>query len=180
MNNSELEHIIKSACAITNQESIVIIGSQSILASFDYSELPQNVTLSLEADVFFLDDTDGTLADLVDGTIGEMSFFQDTHGIFAHGVGPETAIMPSGWKDRLVELNNSNTGGFTGLCPDPHDLCISKLFAYRESDLAYVKELVDAGLISVGVLLDRMNTVTHTERSLALVDSVRKFLKGFC
>ena len=33
MNNFELEHIIRAACGITNQDNVVVIGSQAILAS---------------------------------------------------------------------------------------------------------------------------------------------------
>jgi len=182
MNRSELEHIIRAACAITNQENVVIIGSQAILASFDYSVLPEDTTLSVEADVFFLDDEDGSLSDLVDGTIGELSPFQFTHGIYAHGVGENTAILPDGWKERLLVLRNANTEYSSGLCLDPYDLCVAKLFAYRENDLSYVRSLLDAGLIKLPELRQRVDLVIITpeleDRARVVVAYLAKFGDG--
>jgi hypothetical protein len=34
----------------------------------------------------------------------------------------ETAVLPDGWRDRLVPIRNQNTGGGTGLCLEIHDL----------------------------------------------------------
>src|SRR2546423_11142619 len=39
-----------------------------------------------------------------------------TFGYYAHGVGAETAILPAGWRERLVPVQNANTGGGSGLC----------------------------------------------------------------
>ena len=109
MHNYQLEHIIRASCSITGENNIVIIGSQAILASFDSSKLPALLTQSIEADVFYLTDNSQALTDLIDGSIGEASMFQDTHGIYAHGVGKDTAVLPHGWESRLVKLNNDNT-----------------------------------------------------------------------
>ncbi len=35
-------------------------------------------------------------ADLIDGSIGELSPFHETFGYYAHGLGPETAALPAG------------------------------------------------------------------------------------
>ena len=159
MLKNQLEHIIRAACGITGEDNIVIIGSQSILASFPNTGLPDLLTQSIEADVFYLRENSQELTDLIDGTIGELSIFQDTHGIYAHGVGKETAVLPAGWEKRLVKLSNSNTSGYTGLCLDPYDLCVSKLIACREKDINYVKELLNAELLDIGELKKRLNSV---------------------
>jgi hypothetical protein len=57
--------------------------------------------------LLYLSEKSQELTDLIDGTIGELSMFQDTHGIYAHGVGKETAVLPAGWEDRLVALSGS-------------------------------------------------------------------------
>jgi len=41
-------------------------------------------------------------ADIIDGCIGELSPFHETFGYYAHGIGPETAVLPAKWKTRLV------------------------------------------------------------------------------
>jgi hypothetical protein len=48
----------------------------------------------MEADYFPVDHPER--ADLIDGSIGELSPFHGTFGYYAHGVGPETALRPSG------------------------------------------------------------------------------------
>jgi hypothetical protein len=177
MTRFELEHIIRAACAITKQENIVIIGSQAILASFEHSELPEDTTISIEADVFFLDDSSGRLSDLVDGAIGELSFFQDSFGIYAHGVGESTAVLPSGWKERLVVLGN-DIDSSCGLCLDPYDLCVSKLYAHREKDLCYVASLINSNLISLPMLYERLDLVEHTKDNMEMSKLVMAYLSG--
>jgi len=163
MNRSQLEHIIRAACSITGEDNIVIIGSQAILASFPNTTLPEILTRSIEADVFYLSEKSQALTDLIDGTIGELSIFQDTYGIYAHGVGKETAVLPPGWEERLVKLSNSNTSGYTGLCLDPYDLCISKLIAYRKKDIEYVKALLYSEIIDIKELKKRLFTLEGYE-----------------
>jgi hypothetical protein len=58
MKKSELAHILRAACSITGGPNILVIGSQSILASFSEDELPVEATRSIEADVAFVDDAD--------------------------------------------------------------------------------------------------------------------------
>lgn len=50
----------------------------------------------------------------------------------------ETAVLPAGWRERLVPIQNPNTGGGRGLCLEVHDLAVSKLVAGREKDLDFI------------------------------------------
>jgi len=159
MRNEQLEHIIRAAATVTGQDNIVIIGSQAILASYRHEQLPDEITKSVEADVFYLANNNEDLIDTIDGTIGEATSFQQLHGIYAHGVAEETAILPPGWKERLVTLENANTNGYTGLCLDPYDLCVSKLFRYEDKDLNYVDSLLSAGIINNKLLTQRAKTI---------------------
>ena len=45
----------------------------------------------------------------IDSTIGEGSPFQRAFGYDAHGVGPETAVLPEGWRNRLVLVCGEDT-----------------------------------------------------------------------
>jgi hypothetical protein len=159
MNKSEIEHIIRACIGITGEKSVVIIGSQAILASFDTTQLPADVTASTEADVLFLNDPEQKLADLIDGSIGELSMFHDSFGIYAQGVDENTAILPHGWQQRLVRLSNENTGDGVGLCLDPYDLCAAKLCAHREKDLSYVRSLIDNRIIDKQLLAERIQDI---------------------
>ena len=52
MNRQELEQVIKAACANLDEGQVIVFGSQSILGSYDETELPEYATLSREVDVF--------------------------------------------------------------------------------------------------------------------------------
>ena len=96
MNKDQFEHTIRAAGSILGENKVLVIGSQAIHASIDYY-LPE-AERSIEIDISSLEDDDGTRADLIDGSIGELSMFQETFGYYAQGVTPKTAILPAGWK----------------------------------------------------------------------------------
>ena len=128
MHRLQLEHIIRAAAGITGAAEFVIVGSQSVLGQFP--QAPDELLVSIEADIFSL--RDPADSDLIDGSIGEGSPFHQTFGYYAHGISEETAVLPVGWRERLIPVHNQNTGGGTGLCLEIHDLAVSKLVAGRE------------------------------------------------
>jgi hypothetical protein len=152
---SELAHILRSACDLTGDRDILVIGSQSILGSFSEAVLPAEATLSIEADIAFFDDPDETKLDAVDGGIGEASRFHETFGVYGQGVDLETAVLPAGWRDRLVGFDDPGAAPSEALCLEPHDLVVSKLVAGREKDYVFAVALIDAGLVEVDVLRER-------------------------
>jgi hypothetical protein len=143
MNLKELEHVLRACGSITGCREIVVIGSQALLAS--HPDAPDDLLRSMEVDCYPLDDP--AKADLIDGSIGELSPFHATFGYYAHGIGPETAALPAGWRARVVRLESENTGGTIGLCLSPADLAISKLLAGREKDVDFVRGMVQAGVV---------------------------------
>jgi hypothetical protein len=86
VNRQQLAHVLRAACAVANDPNVLVLGSQSILGSFEETELPAEATASIEADIAFLNDPDRQKADRVDGAIGELSAFHDTNGFYAEGV----------------------------------------------------------------------------------------------
>jgi hypothetical protein len=154
---AELEHILRAAAAIADDPEILVIGSQSILGEFSDERLPADAIASIEADVAFLDDPDGRKADLVDGAIGELSMFHSRFGYYAQGVSVSTAVLPRGWRDRLVVLATSGTAPGRGLCLDPHDCVIAKLVAGRAKDFAFAGALLRERLVDAAVLAERID-----------------------
>jgi hypothetical protein len=152
---AELEHLLRAAADITNDDAIVVIGSQAILGQFP--DAPATLRVSMEADLFPL--THPERADLIDGSIGELSPFHATYGYYAQGVSVTTATLPRGWRDRLIAIQNPNTRGATGLCLEVHDLLVAKLIAGREKDRRFVREAVRHRLADKSVLLDRLASV---------------------
>lgn len=169
MRRADLEHIITAACTVAKQDQVLVIGSQSILATYSEYELPAESTYSEEADVFPLfDDRDGTQSTLIDGSIGEMSQFHQQFGYYAQGVDRRTATIPKGWADRLVPIRNENTRYFTGWCLEVHDLCSAKLIANREKDRGFVAALIREDLVSVATLKARIEATSTADSSKAI------------
>jgi hypothetical protein len=164
MHRQQLEHIIRAAAGITGASEFVIVGSQAVLGQFP--QAPDELLVSIEADVFSL--RDPADSDLIDGSIGEGSPFHQTFGYYAHGVSVETAVLPNGWRDRLVPVRNENTGGGTGLCLEIHDLAVSKLVAGREKDLDFISGLLRHRLVKVPVIRDRLNKTSLAAERLQI------------
>jgi len=89
MNRTQLEHIIRAASQISGDAEIVVIGSQAVHAQ--KRKLPEIAFQSVEADVYPRNHRER--ADLIDIATGELSQFHKTHGYYAHGIGPETAVL---------------------------------------------------------------------------------------
>jgi hypothetical protein len=144
--------VIRAAGAIAADSQIVVIGSQAVLGQFPRA--PVSLLASMEADVYPRNKPE--LADVVDGSIGEGSFFHQSFGYYAQGVSPRTATLPAGWEKRLISVSNPNTGGVEGLCLEVHDLAVSKYVAGREKDLEFTRELARHGMTQRAVLLERL------------------------
>jgi hypothetical protein len=153
---SQLEHLIRAAADIADDDEIVVIGSQAILAQFP--DAPASMRVSVEADVFPRNRPER--AELIDGSIGELSPFHDTYGYYAQGVGEATAILPEGWQDRLIVLQSENTRGAKGLCLEVHDLLIAKAIAGREKDLDFLNDAARHGLADHATLIERLDRVS--------------------
>jgi hypothetical protein len=130
MTREELEHIIRASADVTNQYEFIILGSQSILGPVPNP--PEVFTMSAEADIYPLKAPE--LADMIDGAIGEGSQFHQNFGYYAQGVGPDTAVLPHGWIDRVHKVQSAATNGRVGYCLDLLDLFMSKAAAGRDKD----------------------------------------------
>jgi hypothetical protein len=152
MRREELEHLIRAAAAISGEREIVIVGAAAILGAVP--DPPPDLRRTLEADLYPRRRPE--LADVIDGAIGELSPFHETFGFYAHGVGPETAVLPGGWETRLVKVQSAATDQSVGWCLEPHDLAASKLVAGREKDLEFVRNLFRHGLVDAATLRERI------------------------
>ena len=153
-----MEHVIRASAAIAGVEDIVVIGSQSVLGQFP--DAPQELLVSMEADVYPMRHPER--GDLIDGSIGEGAPFERQFGYYAHGVDDTAAILPEGWKNRLVEVSGANTRGTQGWCLEVHDLAIAKYAAGREKDLSFTRALAKHGMTRRDVLWQRLG---NTEMS---------------
>ncbi len=134
MRRDQLEHAIRTACQIIDKPEVIVVGSQAILGTYDESQLPAAATMSIEIDILPIADTNeetARLADLIEGVAGEFSSFEGLHGFSIDGVDLETAVLPDGWRHRLVKVQNANTPPLLASCATPAGVSTRKTSASR-------------------------------------------------
>lgn len=174
MRRDQLEHVIRASASIADDDEIMVIGSQALLGS--HPDAPAALLRSVEVDVF--PKNEPARAILIEGAIGEGSPFHETFGYYAHGVGPETAVLSPGWEQRLVPVRGPGTREATGWCLEIHDVVVAKLAAAREHDVSYAAEALRAELVSAETLRERIAGLPiddarreHTTSLLTLAES---------
>jgi hypothetical protein len=164
---AQLEHLIRAAGAVTGSRRLIVIGSQAILGEHP-NDAPAEALRSREADLIPIDAPETT--DVLTGTLGELSAFDEAYGYHADGVGLSTATLPTGWRERLVPIDNPNTNGYVGLCLEVHDLAVSKYIAGREKDREFCRSIVRAGFVDRSTLADRLKTIALDTKQRTLID----------
>ncbi len=142
MTRDQLEHAIRAACDVSSDTELWIFGSQALLGEFPNA--PESLRASIEVDVQPKNRPE--TVDVIDGALGELSIFHQTHGFYVHGISIESAMLPDGWEQRTIPISDPvKTRGKTGLCIEVHDLAASKLAAYREKDREFVRYNLNTG-----------------------------------
>jgi hypothetical protein len=164
MKRTQLAHVLRAAAEISGEKSFVLVGSQAVLLLLD--EPDTRLTLSEEIDLYPA--LAPHKADQIDGAIGALSPFHDEFGYHADGVSPDTAVMPADWMER-VSLHYF--GEITAICPDLHDLCVSKSVAGREKDADFVRALFDQGQLDIDTLAARIRTLDSGRYPLDTIEA---------
>lgn len=168
MKREEFEHAIRAVGAILGINEVLVIGTQALHGSLN-AELPEAAQRSLEVDVAVFGDRDGSKADLIDGSIGEGSMFHETFGYYAQGVSETTAVLPRGWRKRLVRFSTPATAGIVARCLEPHDLWIAKAIANRPKDIEFCDALLRGGIVAPATLVSRLGAVENLDERIARV-----------
>jgi hypothetical protein len=174
MKKRHVDHVLRAAGEITGEKRFIIIGSQALHGK--HPDAADDIVMSAEVDLIALkgDRTEWLNA------IGQDSTFHETYGYYADPVDETTAVLPKGWKGRLVNLPEGDTNGVRGLCLDPHDLAIAKYVARREKDQAFNRELAKRGYTKRARLLQLLEVtpVTAEVRRRIASDIQRDFRTG--
>ncbi len=178
MRRDEMEHLIRAAGTILNEDRLIIVGSQSILGRYA-NGLPEEATLSQELDILPFDDPDERKADLITGTLGEGSLFFETYHVYADGVAQSTSRLPRNWEERLIPVLTDATRGVTAYCLEPHDLLIAKYLANREKDRTFCRAIVQSGLVHMKTLEERVTETDCTlEEAARVLGAIRNDFKS--
>ena len=155
MTRKQFNHAVRAAAAVLNTRKLLVIGSQAVHASTD-APVPA-AERSMEADMAVLDADGPESADILDGSIGEMSMFHQTFGYCVRGATSRTTPLPEGWRERLVPYVAPDAGGATAMCLDIHDLWLSKAAAGRKKDREFCAAVAEMGLVDPATLYVRLD-----------------------
>ena len=143
MKKRQVDHVLRAAGRITGEKQFIIIGSQSLHGK--HPDVADDILRSFEVDL--IAKRDPSRSEWLNA-IGQDSHFHEQFGYYADPVDESTAVLPKGWKARLVNLPEGETDGVRGLCLDPHDLALAKYAAGRDKDLVFTRELATRGLVA--------------------------------
>ncbi|MDO8300475.1 DUF6036 family nucleotidyltransferase [Lacisediminimonas sp.] len=173
MKRSNLEHLLRAAGDIVKDTQFLVLGSQAILGK--YPDAPDELLWSMEVDLVAKNKPE--LTEQLN-SIGEDSEFHRLFGYYADPITEKTAILPRGWKSRLINVNSPQTNGVTGLCLDPHDLFVAKVAAYRPKDIDYVRVMIAHGMVGKDRALELAATVSNPEDDLKLTARIIERITG--
>jgi hypothetical protein len=170
VNKEQLLDLTERVKLVAGVELPVIVGSQSLYAVTTH--VPDIVRRSVECDFLLLAVGPPAFRAVIE-QIGFASSFQETHGYYADAVGLATVVLPTGWQERLVPLAD-DAGKLHAYCLEVHDTCVSKLMAGREKDFAFIKELLDRGLVEIDTFIARAELVADMPQTDALSPRLEK------
>ena len=172
MTRDQLEHAIRAACDVSEDSELWVFGSQAILGEFPNA--PESLRASIEVDVQPKNRPDAV--DTIDGALGELSQFHQTHGFYVHGVPIESVVLPQGWQQRVKPVSDQiSTRSNTGWCVEAHDLTASKLVGYREKDREFARVLLVARVLTERIRLLKVDA-QQQQRLLQWVENTAKEL----
>jgi hypothetical protein len=151
-----IDHVLRAAAAITGHARFVLVGTGAAIA-LGPRGMPASMMMTPELDLFAdAADDPASVADLIDGAIGQDSQFHRSFGYYGDGVSPETALLPTGWRSRATEYRSPAAPDVVALCPDMDDIALAKLCAWREKDRDWLAEGARAGLIAPARMRGRL------------------------
>ena len=172
MRAEELRDLARRAANRTGYRQILVLGSQAVHGALPDADLPAITTLSEEADLAVVNDLSGQTPQVIEADFGSGSPNHQSFGVYADGIALSEVTLPDGWQGRLriqqIDDSADLENPVTLLFPEIHDLCASKLTVAvtggfgRRSDRAFVRALVEAGLVDLEILRDRIGQLPRT------------------
>ena len=106
MKKRQVDHVLRAAGRITGERQFIIIGSQSLHGR--HPDVADDILRSFEVDL--IAKRNPSRSEWLN-VIGQDSHFHEQFGYYADPVDESTAVLPKGWKARLVNLLEGETDG---------------------------------------------------------------------
>jgi hypothetical protein len=168
----ELRDLARRAANRTGYRQILVLGSQAVHGALPDADLPAITTLSDEADLAVVNDLSGETPHVIEAAFGMGSPYHQSFGVYADGIALSEVALPDGWQGRVrtqqIDDGAEPENPVTLLFPEIHDLCASKLTVAvtggfgRRSDHEFIRALIEAGLVDLETLNDRIGRLPPT------------------
>lgn len=180
----DLELAVRALATHFRTDTIVIIGSQSVL--LEWPDAPVLMRTSGEIDAYpanwstWEHDHPGEEAsEEINALFGWGSLFHEAHGFYIDGVDARTATLPPGWRERVIRLAIKMVDiTVTAIAPSPEDLAVSKLARLEEKDRAYIEERHLFRPLKIDVIKERLAQTEMPDeirrRALIFLDHIEK------
>lgn len=168
--------LLAQAKKLCGHRDFVVIGSLSVLGISEVAAIPNDMTLSIDADCYTQADP-GRALDL-QSELGEGSSWHLAHGIYLDPVNPNLPTLPDGWQGRLIPLERD---GVVAHFLEPHDAAVSKLARGEPRDQRWVLAGARGNILSLPAIALRMQSTRFLDdaeqrAALALLGKLRKTL----
>lgn len=159
---ADLERAVRSLCYHFKTDTVVIIGSQSVLVG--WPDAPVLMRTSGEIDAYPANARQWEQANKpleaseeIFAFFGAMSAFAEAFGFYIDGVDDRTAKLPPGWKDRAVYHEVADGAAILrAIAPCTDDMIVSKLHRLVEKDREYIRACHAARPLDVALIERRL------------------------
>lgn len=156
MDRGVVGQLLIKASTVIHQNDFVILGSMAALGK---TPKPPRAMLDA-ADINFhpLDDA-AVSSKRVRDQVGPGSDFHHSHHFYGEPTSPYAATLPQGWQHRMTRVDVAPN--LRAWFLDVNDVAISKYARGNERDRSWIKAGLEAGLVSLDVVRERLpETVT--------------------
>lgn len=183
----DLEATAKAVSALFASDTVVVVGSQSILVG--WPDAPMTMRDSPEIDAYPANfrawqerqfERDGDAApeasEQTSGLLGNGSPFHLRHGFYVDGVDDTTAPLPRGWQHRATykEVRDGDKT-ITVVAPCPTDIVVSKAGRLAEKDTDYIKAFHQVQALDIETICERLG---QTPMPSEQVEHARAFFRS--
>ena len=171
VNLGALFRLFAEARALSGHQDYVVIGSLSVLGFEESFDIPETMTMSVDADCYTKADP-ARIFDVVKA-LGENSPFHVEHGFYLDGVSPDLPSLPVGWADRLLKVERD---GLRLWFLEPNDAALSKYARGEPRDGRWIRAGILSGVVSLPVVNSRFAStnfydVDEKNKARTLIDA---------
>jgi len=159
MRNEDLIHLVEEIAKTRTLDSLIIVGSLSVLGIITDREVPDAMLTSNEVDAY--PETNPPAAFEIAEAFGQGSIFEQRNGYYFDPISPNVPTLPDGWQQRLIvrQLDNGVRLKFI----DPNDAAISKYARGDLKDLQWIDEGLRASVLSMATIGYRFRETTFLD-----------------